>query len=302
MIQLRAHIDILDALIIGAGPAGLTAAVYLGRFRRKALVIHAQASRARWIPESHNIPGFAHGIGGAQLLARLQEQANRYGADVRAGEVGSITRAADHFAIHTAAETFASRYVLLATGTRDHLPDIEGAEAAVRRSLLRICPICDAYEAIGKTIGVISNGEHGEREAQFLATYSDRVTLLHVGERRTQHERLRQRGMQVIEARLEELTIEPDAVVLRSAKGPACRFEICYSALGCTPQNNLAVQMGAAVDEAQALIVNAHQETSIAGLYAAGDVVRGLNQVVVAAAEAAIAATDIHNKLRELEG
>src|ERR1700761_4416615 len=81
-----------DAVIIGAGPAGLTAATYLGRFHRRAVVIDGGASRARWIPESHNIPGFPRGISGSMLLGELREQAVRYGADIRPGYVKHIER------------------------------------------------------------------------------------------------------------------------------------------------------------------------------------------------------------------
>ena len=72
-----------DAVVIGAGPAGLTAAIYLARFRRKVLVLGDGASRARWIPESHNTPGFPHGVDGRELLARLTAQALEFGAEIR---------------------------------------------------------------------------------------------------------------------------------------------------------------------------------------------------------------------------
>lgn len=87
---------LLDALIVGAGPAGLTAATYLARFHRDFVVVDGGKSRARWIPESHNCPGFPHGIGGTALLGKLREQARGFdvqiegkaaveGADERAG-------------------------------------------------------------------------------------------------------------------------------------------------------------------------------------------------------------------------
>ena len=98
--------------------------------------------------------------------------------------------------------------------------------------------------------------------------------------------------------RLDDLTIGERDLRLRLSDGTAVAFDVFYSALGCVPQNLLAVTLGAARDKDNALIVTGHQMTSVEGLYAAGDIVRGLNQVVVAAAEAAIAATDIHNRLR----
>ena len=291
--------DNFDAIVVGAGPAGLTAAIYLGRFRRRCLVLEDGHSRARWIPTSHNIPGFTAGIGGEQFLCSLQAQALKYGAQIRQARVSALTVDADLFALRTDDEVLHSRYVLLATGVRDHLPAIDGATEAVMRSLLRICPICDAFEAIDKRIAVIGDGALGEREAEFLKNYSEQVTLLHVGTptsapgastRSTD-------GIERISIQLSDLHIRENHVSL-SSNGSARRFDVVYLALGCSSQHDLARSLLAKCDEHGALVVNAHQETSVSRLYAAGDVVRGLNQVVVAAAESAIAATDIHNKLR----
>jgi thioredoxin reductase (NADPH) len=290
-----------DAVIIGAGPAGLTAAIYLGRFHRKVLVIDGGASRARWIPESHNIPGFCYGIAGNELLDKMMTQARSYGAEVHCGRVERVSVSTGVFQTQVGTEVSQSRYLLLATGVNDHLPAIGGAEEAILRSRLRICPICDAFEATGKDIAVIGDGEHAEREAEFLTTYSDRITLLHIGRKRgvPAMERLAQRGIQVVETTLEAIELTDDCWRLRLPDRQIRTFDVCYAALGCSPRNELAVALGAGVDRSNALVVNAHQETSVSNLYAAGDVVRGLNQVIVAAAEAAIAATDIHNKLRE---
>jgi thioredoxin reductase (NADPH) len=290
---------LLDAVIIGAGPAGLTAASYLGRFHRKALLIDSGASRAQWIPESHNIPGFPRGIGGPVLLSELREQAIRYGADIRPGRVDAVERLERGFRVRVGADSVFSRFVLLATGVQDHLPELVGAEEAVLRSLLRICPICDAFEATGKRIAVVGSGDHGDREAMFLRTYSDHVTLIHVGNARSADadRALENAGVALIETSLEALEIESDRLALRTSDGLSF-FDVFYTALGCTPRNHLAKDLGASVDENGALRVSPHQQTSVPGIYAAGDNVRGLNQIVVAAAEAAVAATDIHNQLR----
>ena len=116
---------VFDAIIIGAGPAGLSAGTYLGRFRRRFLILEDGNSRARWIPTSHNIPGFAAGVGGEELLSRLARQAKKYGAQIRNSNVTTIAKSNDRFNVTTAAcETFVGRYLLLATGTRDHMPDL----------------------------------------------------------------------------------------------------------------------------------------------------------------------------------
>ena len=287
-----------DVLIIGAGPAGLTAAIYLGRFRRRCLVLEDGHSRARWIPASHNIPGFTAGIGGSEFLCALKEQALKYGAQIRHSRVSSIVKDGELFIVHTAHGTLSSRYVLIATGVRDHLPPIEGASEAVLRSLLRCCPICDAFEAIDKRIAVIGDGALGIREAQFLRHYSNRVTLLHIGTSMIDPANALSTGeIEGLSIKLSDLHIHQERVTLSAATGERS-FDVLYLALGCSSQHALARSLGAGCDEQGALVVNGHQETTVSGLYAAGDVVRGLNQVVIAAAESAIAATDIHNKLR----
>ena len=84
--------DVLDVLIVGAGPAGLTAATYLCRFHRRIKVVDAGKSRARWIPTSHNCPGFPFGVGGDELLDKLREQARGYGADIEQGCIARLER------------------------------------------------------------------------------------------------------------------------------------------------------------------------------------------------------------------
>ena len=291
--------DIHDVIVVGAGPAGLTAALYLGRFRRRCLVLEDGHSRARWIPTSHNIPGFTAGIGGQQFLATMREQALKYGAEIQHCHVLGLSIVDEGFALSTATATLHARYVLIATGVRDHLPQIKGAPEAVMRSLLRFCPICDAFEAIDKRVAVIGDGGVGEREAQFLTHYSKQVTLLHLGSPNevASAQELKSRGIELQSIRLSDLDIRQDRLSVISATSRR-DFDVAYLALGCSAQHQLARSVQARCDEHGALTVNAHQETSVPGLYAAGDVVRGLNQVVVAAAESAIAATDIHNKLR----
>lgn len=297
-----------DVIIVGAGPAGLTAATYLGRFRRRVLVIDGGPSRAGWIPESHNTPGFPHGVGGEALLERLHEQAKLYGADFREARAEDLIRVTDGFelSIHGAdhgPEAVRARVVLLATGVVDRLPDLDNIEAAIRTAQVRVCPICDAFEAIDQRIAVLGDGDLGAREAMFLTTYSSQVALLHVGSGSSLSDRpaLEARGVEVLEVTLQDLTVGGDTVEVSRPDQRPRAFDCLYLALGCETQNRLAMRWKAEHDAEGALVVNAHQETSIDGLYAAGDVVRGLNQIAVATAEAAVAATDIHRRLRALD-
>ncbi len=293
-----------EILIIGAGPAGLTAATYLGRFLRRVLVADAGEPRACWIPVSHNMPGFPAGITGAAIVSRLREQAAEYGAVLEVGAVESVRLVDGGFVARLNGREVAVRCVLLATGVVDHHPKLPGVEDAVRRSLVRICPICDGYEATGKTVAIIGSDDLGAREAAFLRTFSDRVTLIHVGsaDALTERAALVRLGVSLVETAIEEVHLDGDRVTAFSCGGQRTAFDLVYSALGTSPNAALAEMLGARTDDDGRMLVDAHQQTSVPGLYAAGDVVRGLNQIAVASAEAAIAATAIHNALREADG
>ncbi|WP_396595461.1 NAD(P)/FAD-dependent oxidoreductase [Brevundimonas sp. R86498] len=291
-------------LVVGAGPAGLTAATYLARFLRSVVVADGGDARASWIPLSHNMPGFPAGITGDAILSRMREQATEYGAIIELGRVEPLETMDGGFRGTLNGRTVRTRMVLLATGVVDHHPDLPGVERAVERALVRICPICDGYEATGKAVAVIGDSDMGVREAAFLRTYSDRVTLLHVGPSGALTERaaLDRLGIELVETPIETVRLEGDRVTALCWNGSFRAFDLVYSALGTSANATLARDLGAQLAEDGRLEVDLHQRTSIPGLYAAGDVVRGLNQIAVATAEAAVAATDIHNALRRAEG
>lgn len=294
---------VYDCLVVGAGPAGLTAAIYLARFRRDFLVIDSGASRAAWIPRSRNHPGFPCGVRGKTLLARMRRQAETYGARIQPGHADDIAVDESGFRLTVDGETLRARKLILATGVVDNEPPIPGVEAAIARGLVRICPICDGYEVIGKTVGVIGDDGHSAAEAIFLTTYSDQVTLIHVGAAEDLDDENRRAlaaaGVELVETSIDSVALDAGRLdALCFAPGRPRRFDAVYSALGVTPRTSLAIRAGARLDDDGRLFVNPHQETSVPGLYAAGDVVRGLNQISTAEGEGAIAATDVHNRLR----
>ncbi len=293
-----------DVLIVGAGPAGLTAATYLARFRRRVLVADGGASRARWIPLSHNMPGFPRGITGDAILSRMTEQATEYGAVIESGQVEALRPDGQGFAARFGGREVKARAVLLAAGVTDRHPDLPGVERAIERALVRICPICDGYEAADKAVAVIGHDDAGVREAAFLRTYSDRVTLIHIGppEALTMHDDMERLGIELIRASIDDVRLEQDRVTALGWNGTLRSFDLVYSALGTSPNAMLATALKARTGADGRLVVDSHQATSTPGLYAAGDVVLGLNQIAVATAEAAIAATAIHNRLREADG
>jgi thioredoxin reductase (NADPH) len=293
---------LLDCLVIGAGPAGLTAAIYLARFRRRFAVVDAGSSRAALIPLSHNYPGFPEGITGHDLLARLRTQAGRYGAAVVPGIVERLERIPEGFMAATGNRAFRTRNVILATGVMDIEPALPNLKDVIRQGYVRHCPICDGYEVINRKIGVIGWGKGGLKEALFLRTYSADVTLLTLGKEMALNDgdraALRTAKIRVIEEPVGAVEIEGGKIrALRMASGRTQGFDTLYSALGACVRSDLALALGAGHDGDGHVLADDHQRTSVPGLYAAGDIVSGLNQISVATGHAAIAATAIHNSL-----
>lgn len=298
----------LDCAIIGGGPAGLTAALYLARFNRSFALFDGGDSRAAWIPKSHNLPLFSHGIAGREILRRQREDVLAYGGAIVDAEVKKLIRASSDFTVEFQKEgaeprQLTARFVILATGVEDIPPLIPNVEEAVKRGLVRYCPICDGYEANGKKIGVIGVCDKGLGEAIFMArTYSQDVTLLSFHEPLVLSDQeldvAKQHGISVICEPIQTLGLDGRAVTARASKsGREYRFDVMYSALGVRYRSGLAMALGAETDDIGALQIDCHSQTTVSGLYAAGDVAQGLNQIVVAMGQAAKAATHIHNSL-----
>ncbi len=291
--------DTLDCLVIGAGPAGLTAATYLARYRRKVAVIDGGRSRARWIPASHNCPGFPFGVAGDELLARFRTHAQEFHADIVTTTIRTLRRDGSDFVAGDGARELRARHVILATGVVDRLPSFDGLESAIANGVLRLCAVCDAYEARDDAIAVLGPGAEAVGHAQFLRTFSRRVTVLDSSGGGGDAQ-LRQRA----EAAGVGLRGAPTSMGLHDgtcravfADGSSECFDTLYPVLGADAQSALAQSLQATMQANGELHVDAQMQTSVDGLYAVGDVVSGLNQISVAVGQAALAATAIHRRL-----
>jgi thioredoxin reductase (NADPH) len=287
--------ELWDCLIIGAGPAGLTAAIYLARFLRRTLVIDGGASRAALIPDSHNYPGFK-GIGGPELLDRLREQAKRYGAIIQRKQITGLTKPADSTFIAThGGGKFVARYVLLATGLVDEEPPRVENALGGRSDRIRYCPICDGYEATDKRIGVVGNYAAASKKAEFLLTYSPHVQVF-ATDLNISAASLNSGHMGALGG-LSRIQTHAAGVTVTTLDGVKHELDVLYPAMGCNVRSELASLLGARHAGAGTLTIDEHQRTTIPGLYAAGDVVADLHQLSVAIGHAAIAATRIHKLL-----
>ncbi|ESX26657.1 MULTISPECIES: NAD(P)/FAD-dependent oxidoreductase [unclassified Mesorhizobium] len=293
---------VFDVAIVGGGPAGLAAAMYLARFLRSVISLDAGHARAKLIPKSRNCPGFPDGISGEELLGRLRAQAQLYGASLVHGCVGHAEKREGFFVLTTTCGIVQARRVILATGIVDKAPPIERLEEAIATGIVRLCPVCDAYEARGSRIGVVGPEHLAVREALFLKGYGSQVALL-ANNQDDVSEAARGAalagGVEIWDAVDDLIPRRTGFDVVMAEGAPMRNIDVVYPSMGSDVRSELAVALGANCDAEGYVLVNRHLETSTPGLYAIGDVAEGLNQIAVAFGDAAKAATHIHNDLRD---
>ncbi|WP_343347222.1 NAD(P)/FAD-dependent oxidoreductase [Sphingomicrobium sp. XHP0239] len=295
----------LDCLVIGAGPAGLTAAIYLARYHLDIWVVDGGNSRAKWIPTSHNHAGFPEGINGEELLDRMKEQALRYHAEIKDGRVTRLDRGEDGlFVADWGSGPVEARTVLLATGVSNRRPpmiDVETHDAAMAEGLIRYCPVCDGYEVTDKRVGVIGTGDHAAAEAQFLRGFTASITLIAPDGAqdltppcRTD---LEEAGIERIDGPVANIRPGEGEIMVEVEDGRTFAFDSIYPALGSDTHVQLAEMVGASLCGERCIEVDDHMRTNIDGLYAAGDVVIGLDQISNAMGQGGVASTTIRNDL-----
>lgn len=284
-----------DCIIVGGGPAGLAAALYLARFLRSVMVVDARQGRARMIPKTHNLAPFPDGISGRELLDRMRAHARRYDATLEDGTVSAVEKHGDVFRVTTDRGVQSARTIIFASGVVNHRPPlpVRAHDRGLSRGLIRYCPVCDAFEIRGRRVAVLGNGAHGFAEASFIRDYSPAVTLIpsdgSVAVARD--------GVDGLASPMRGLALSESEVIVTLQNGETRHFDTLYVALGTTPRTDLAVRLGVRLGAEGCIITGARQETCIAGAYAIGDVTDGLDQIAHAMGQGAVAATAIHNDL-----
>jgi thioredoxin reductase (NADPH) len=298
----------LDCLVIGGGPAGLTAAIYLARFHLDILVIDEGKSRAGWIPCTRNHAGYPDGISGKELIEKMREQAQKYGAKILAERVTKLERdeKSGLFAATWGSGCVEANSVLLATGVSNRRPPMDEAlhDEALARGLIRYCPICDGYEVTDKKVGVIGSDSHGVAEALFIRSYTADVTLIAPDKalklKAEDQQKLKEAQIDCVDGPAQGAAISAEFIVVDTADGHYT-FDSVYPALGSDTHTQLAEMVGADLSADDCIRTDSHQRTSVPGLYAAGDVVLGLDQISHAMGEGGVAATTIRNDLHAKE-
>lgn len=288
-----------DCLVIGGGPAGLTAAIYLARYFLTVVVVDDGKSRADLIPMSRNLAGFPDGISGADLLRRMRKQAELYNVTYRRERVITLVRQNGQFLASTSREKIYSSTVILATGVVNRRAEMSRAvhDEALGLGLIRYCPICDGYEVIDQAVAVIGSGKHSVNETEFIRSYSANVTLIFPNAadllEKSLEQKLSNLGVTFLRGPA-TYEIDGDHMMVKLPSG-TYRYRAIYPALGSDVRSELGIEIGAHVSPEGCLTADSHQSTNIEGVYAAGDVVEGLDQIASAIGQGSIAATAVRN-------
>jgi thioredoxin reductase len=291
---------IYDAIIVGGGPAGLTCAIFLGRYRRPVLIIDAGRPRNYATAGIHGFLGH-HGIAPSELLRRGREEAEAAGVELREGRVTKIEKVGDAFEV-TADEVLRARRIVLAYGVRDTLPDIPEIERFYGKSVHH-CPDCDGYEARDQRIGVIGWSKGSVALALKLLQWSNDVVVFAHGHEREwddeEHSKLLAEQVDVKDetiVALEGSDGRVSAAVLST--GERVAVQRLFFNIHVERSTTLAEDLGCEVDpEKPDVKVNEHRETTVEGVYAIGDLVAGSQLAITAAADGAIAAIAINKSL-----
>lgn len=301
--------QLYDCIVIGAGPAGLSASLFLARYRRRVLTFHHNSPRNIY---SHGVHGFLghHGIQPTELLARGRDEVATHGGLIVEGCVTKVERIGDeHFRVLTGDEkmveqTFDARRLVLATGLRDLTPDCPGFREFYGVSVHH-CPDCDGFESTGKRIAVVSRGKSAVGFTLELLTWTDKLTLItngDPGDMTDKHRaKLAEFNIPITNGRIAKLEGDAETKqieIVRFEDGDALECDALFFNLGTQPVSDLHEMLGCRIDEECGLVwVDEDQQTSIAGVYAAGDLTPQSQLAVVAAAEGAMAAIHLHKSL-----
>lgn len=296
----RMRPDQYDALIIGGGPAGLSAAVYLARSLRSVAIFDSdRPARSDWVQVNHNYLGFPGGVSIIELGQRGREQADQFGARFINAEVTALAKSGEVFEATVDGEIVRGRAVILATGVRDRWVEFPGFEEFIGRSM-HWCIVCDGYEMQGQRVLIVGDDEHAAIVSLQTRRYTDRIMLLVHPDAPPIAESLQaelaQSGIRCITGEIATARArEPgyfEAVVL--AGGEEIELDHLFSEQGAEPNVALARALGMALNDEGYIKVDTEARTSIPYIYAAGDVTRLFShQVVTAAHEGATAATTL---------
>lgn len=289
-------------IIIGGGPAGLNAAMLLGRSRRKVVVFDSGKPRNRW---SRSMNGFltSDGINPNDFIKKGREELARYSVDLKDIEIASATYSKGRFVVNDIEGTvYHSRKLLLATGLKDNWPEVEGFETFYGKSVHH-CPYCDGWESRDKAIAVYGKDRSGIGQALAMKNWSEDVTLFTDGTDKLQRadlELLEMNEVKVVREKILRLEGEDSQlqhIVMENGERHA--QQAMFFSEGTKQQSELGEMLGCEFTSKGVIKTRRRQQSNIPGLYVAGDAARDMQMVIVAAAEGAKAGVAINMDLQQ---
>lgn len=277
-----------DVIIIGAGPAGISAGLYTKRANKKTLIIYNNESSLEKATKIENYYGFENGISGEKLYKKGIEQAKNLGINVKKEEVIKIDKIKDIFEVKTVNENYTAKNIVLATGNKKNKPDIKNIEKFDGKGV-SYCAICDGFFYRGKDVVVIGNGNYAIAETNDLINIVNHVTILTNGKKipefRAENVDIENRKAVAIEGNDNVEAVELD-------DGTKLKTDGIFVAQGVAGSTDFARKIGALVKN-EKIVVNEKMQTTVEGLYACGDCIGGTLQVAKAVNDGMIAGIDI---------
>jgi thioredoxin reductase (NADPH) len=280
---------IYDSLIIGGGPAGFTAAIYLTRFNRSVLVIDKGHGRCMTHEVNENYFGFPKGIPVQELLARGKKQAEHYGAKIVNDQIIEVSKSS-YFEAKGEKKTYMGKTMLFATGVQDNYPQCGPLEDYIGRSVFW-CITCDGYKTRGKTVTIIGNGDEAATTALQFMNFTDKIQIVTncakervcISPKKKKH--LEKAGIPIFVSELEKISGSNGVIrYLQLGNGEKIRTNFMFNLQPSTPHSNLAQSLGVLCDESGYIMVGDEQRTQIEGIYAAGDVTKHFSHQILSAA------------------
>lgn len=304
-----------DLIVIGAGAAGLTAAQYAARANLNVLLLEELAAGGQCliIDNLENYPGFPEALPGFELSQRFEQQARQFGAEMQTVGVSSVVKENGLFRVETDNGPVSAFSVILATGAKHKKLEVPGEDKFTGRGV-SYCATCDGPFFKGKRMLVVGGGDAACDEAMFLSKLTDRVLMIHRRDRFRAQRAVAERVMhnpnievrfhtELREIRGNAKVEEVELANNQTGTGGAEKLEAVFVFVGSIPQTHVVSGLGLTLDEGGYLVTDQRMETSLKGLYAAGDVrATPFRQLVVAAGEGAVAAHAAAQHIDEIKG
>ena len=282
-----------DVIILGAGPAGISASLYTKRANLRTLILYNDKSGLEKASLIENYYGFKNGITGEELYNTGIEQAKNIGVEVLKEEVVKIENNIEHFNVVTTKNEYQAKNLILATGNKKNRPKIKGIEKFEGKGV-SYCAICDGFFYRNRSVAVLGNGNYAIAETNELINIADNITILTNGKRAPE---FRADNVKVDTKEIEEIEGTDKVEEIKFKDGTTIKTDGIFVAEGVAGSSEFAKKLGI-ITQKDKIVVDENMETNIKGIYACGDCTGGLLQVSKAVYEGAKAGLEVIKRQR----